>query len=205
VVLHPPVAAIDTSATSGAAPFSTNFRSSRSSDPDGSIVAYRWNFGDGTPESDVPNPAHTYARPGSYTATLRVTDNSGLSTSASVGIRVLEPATTGTMQVNDITLRAAKVSGSTSDRRSVSARVTVRGPYSNAVPGATVTGSYYGDASGVVTGVTGSDGVVQMPAVRSDAWSGTVSFRVLDIRGDGYVYAPAKNVETVDTIRWSAW
>src|SRR5207247_1802404 len=50
---------------------------STSSDPDGSIAAYSWNFGDGTPISTLQNPSHTYAAGGSYTVTLRVTDNQG--------------------------------------------------------------------------------------------------------------------------------
>jgi hypothetical protein len=45
-------------------------------DPDGSVVAWRWDFGDGTGATD-PSPVHTYAAPGQYTVTLTVTDNSG--------------------------------------------------------------------------------------------------------------------------------
>src|SRR5204863_5021327 len=50
---------------------------STSSDPDGTVAAYSWNFGDGTPISTLQNPSHTYAAGGSYTVTLRVTDNQG--------------------------------------------------------------------------------------------------------------------------------
>ncbi len=49
---------------------------SGSSDPDGTIVAYDWDFGDsstGTGET----PSHTYAASGTYTVTLTVTDNDG--------------------------------------------------------------------------------------------------------------------------------
>ena len=48
-----------------------------STDPDGMIVSYSWNFGDGTPSSTQPNPRHVYSAPGMYTATLTVTDNQG--------------------------------------------------------------------------------------------------------------------------------
>ena len=51
------------------------FSSAGSTDPDGTIVAYSWNFGDGTPSSSQPNPRHSYAAPGIYTVTLTVTDN----------------------------------------------------------------------------------------------------------------------------------
>jgi PKD repeat protein len=52
-----------------------NFTST-SSDPDGSIASYSWNFGDGA-TSTAQNPSHSYAAAGSYTVTLKVTDNQG--------------------------------------------------------------------------------------------------------------------------------
>jgi len=36
-------------------------------------ITYYWDFGDGSPHSSEQNPAHTYAEPGTYTWTLRVT------------------------------------------------------------------------------------------------------------------------------------
>jgi PKD repeat protein len=87
----PPNAVAAANPTSGAAPFIVNFTGSNSTDPDGSIVSYSWNFGDGT-SSTLANPQHTYNSAGSYTATLTVTDNGGLTNSASVGITVTAPA-----------------------------------------------------------------------------------------------------------------
>src|SRR4029077_7887698 len=55
---------------------------STSSDPDGSIASYSWTFGDGG-TATAQNPSHSYAAGGSYTVTLRVTDNQG-ATSAPV-------------------------------------------------------------------------------------------------------------------------
>jgi PKD repeat protein len=45
-------------------------------DPDGSIEAWQWSFGDGT-TSDEPNPTHAYETGGRYTVTLTVTDDDG--------------------------------------------------------------------------------------------------------------------------------
>jgi PKD repeat protein len=53
-----------------------SFNASGSSDSDGSITAYNWNFGDGTTGTGV-TPQHTYANAGSYTVALTVTDNRG--------------------------------------------------------------------------------------------------------------------------------
>ncbi len=45
-----------------------------SSDPDGSVVAWSWDFGDGS-SSTQQNPSHVYTASGSYPVKLRVTDN----------------------------------------------------------------------------------------------------------------------------------
>ena len=47
-----------------------------STDSDGSIASRAWTFGDGT-SSTLTNPSKTYAADGSYTVSLRVTDNAG--------------------------------------------------------------------------------------------------------------------------------
>ena len=52
------------------------FSSSGSVDPDGNIVSYAWDFGDGN-VSAQENPSHIYAAAGTYTVTLTVTDDAG--------------------------------------------------------------------------------------------------------------------------------
>jgi DNA-binding beta-propeller fold protein YncE len=82
VVVSPnqaPVAGFTASAAIAGAP--TQFDASAAVDPDGSIVRYDWNFGDGTVlMNGGPTPTHTYTSPGDYNATLVVTDNEGAST-----------------------------------------------------------------------------------------------------------------------------
>lgn len=51
-----------------------------SSDSDGSIVGYSWDFGDGGTSSDQ-NPSYTYAAAGTYSVSLTVTDDDGASDS----------------------------------------------------------------------------------------------------------------------------
>ena len=62
-----------------------------STDSDGSIVSRSWNFGDGT-TSTATNPSKTYAAPGTYTVTLTVIDNGGLSSQATQQITVSAPS-----------------------------------------------------------------------------------------------------------------
>jgi hypothetical protein len=58
-----------------------------SSDPDGVVVAYEWSFGDGGAGSGV-SPTHVYAVAGSYTVSLTVTDNDGLTHTATTTVLV---------------------------------------------------------------------------------------------------------------------
>lgn len=64
-----------------------------SSDTDGSITGWLWDFGDGA-TSTQQHPLHSYAAAGSYTVTLTVTDDSGLIDSSSQPLIVAEPGTT---------------------------------------------------------------------------------------------------------------
>lgn len=66
------------------------FDGSGSSDSDGTISRFRWDFGDGSPEEEGSSVAHTYAIPGAFTVTLTVTDDLGASGSAS---QTLNPTT----------------------------------------------------------------------------------------------------------------
>ena len=54
-----------------------NVTSVGSSDPDGTIVEYRWDFGDGSGYSFDLNSSHVYSTDGNFTITLRVKDDDG--------------------------------------------------------------------------------------------------------------------------------
>jgi hypothetical protein len=82
-----PTAVLKATPSSGTAPLMVAFDGTGSSDPDGSITSYSWDFGDGNSGSGA-TVNHQYANAGSYTATLRVTDSSGLSASATGAISV---------------------------------------------------------------------------------------------------------------------
>ncbi len=69
----------------------TIFFSNQSSDLDGSIVSYLWDFGDGRTSTET-SPSYAYEKAGTYTVTLTVTDNEGATNSASVTIAVINIA-----------------------------------------------------------------------------------------------------------------
>ncbi|HVH68127.1 MAG TPA: PKD domain-containing protein [Gemmatimonadales bacterium] len=82
---QPPVAQFTSSCTQ----LSCNFTST-SNDPDGSITAYSWTFGDGG-TANTQNPSHTYAAGGTFTVTLTVTDNQNATGSISHQVTVTAP------------------------------------------------------------------------------------------------------------------
>jgi chitodextrinase len=62
-----------------------------SSDADGTVASWQWDFGDETSSPDR-NPSHTYTAAGTYTVTLTVTDNGGLRGSTSRQVTASAPA-----------------------------------------------------------------------------------------------------------------
>ncbi|WP_460788776.1 PKD domain-containing protein [Nocardioides maradonensis] len=100
------------------------FDGSGSSDPDGSVVGYSWDFGDGSPAGTGATTSHSYTQTGTYTVTLTVTDNGGRTSSVShqVSIASLNKQITfvgashsgpGATASKSVTIPAAAVPGDT--------------------------------------------------------------------------------------------
>ncbi len=83
----PPTAAFTVSPSSGQPGTWFTFSASPSVDPDGSIVNYTWDFGDGSSGSGV-TAYNNYLEAGTYTVRLTVTDNDGASDTATQFVSV---------------------------------------------------------------------------------------------------------------------
>jgi len=64
-----------------------HFLGAASVDPDGWLVRFLWDFGDGNHSYDM-NPTHVFDRPGQYIVTLQVIDNAGRSDEDRVRVSV---------------------------------------------------------------------------------------------------------------------
>lgn len=192
---QPPVAQVSATPTSGTVPLTVNFSSAGSTDPDGSIVAYAWSFGNGGSATGA-TASTTYTSAGSFTATLQVTDNSGLTASRSVNITVNPQVTIVPMRVGNIAMTLAT---QRNGNARATALVTVRDGSGNLVPGATVTGTWSGVVTGSTSAVSGSTGNASFTSQNTRA-AGTFVFTVTGITLAGYQYQPGLNSETSDSI-----
>jgi len=192
----PPVASAKKSRNiKGAAPLTVNFSSEGSFDADGTITGYNWNFGDGTTASTAPSPSYTYRKPAKYTASLAVTDNTGLSSTDSVSVYVAAP---NAIAVSGLALATIRDDGP----YVVQATVTVKDMMGNPVKDAKVKGSWTG-AIRVKDMEANCDknGVCILKPFSSKV-TGTFTFTVTEIRRGGYVYDPNMNSATEGSVTY---
>ena len=71
-----PMADVTVTPTSGNAPITISFDASNSTDADGDVLTYMWDFGDGNTSTDAMG-TYTYSTPGVYTLTLTIDDGNG--------------------------------------------------------------------------------------------------------------------------------
>jgi PKD repeat protein len=87
---EPPTAQFTISPSKATVGESATFDGTTSSDPDGTIVSYSWDFGDGGIDTG-PIASHTYNTPGVFTVTLTVVDNLNADGTAQQSIQVNPP------------------------------------------------------------------------------------------------------------------
>lgn len=142
----PPVAA--GSGTPNGAPLTISFSSAGSFDPEGGTLTYFWQFGDGYTSPDA-NPTRTYLAPGTYAASLTVTDVEGQPTSTTVPVVVANPAKQ---------LKVSTITGIRVRKGTVKVTVTVLDGFGTPVRSAVVRGKWAG-SSVTRVGYTNSKGV----------------------------------------------
>ncbi|MBA4388584.1 MAG: hypothetical protein C0404_11420, partial [Verrucomicrobia bacterium] len=86
-----PNATFTASQTAGLTGMTANFDASGSSDPDGSISNYAWDYMDGATGSG-PTTSHTFTNAGSWNVRLTVTDNGGATRSTNLIVYAINPA-----------------------------------------------------------------------------------------------------------------
>ena len=84
----PPTAAFTAAPLSGVSPLVVALDGSASTDREGPIAAYSWNFGDGSTVATGATTSHTYSTAGSFAVTLTVTDSKGAAGSTTRTITV---------------------------------------------------------------------------------------------------------------------
>ncbi|MCB2205824.1 PKD domain-containing protein [bacterium] len=179
----PPVASFTATPSSGDAPLQVSFDASTSDDPDGSIVAYDWDFGDGSTGSGMLI-SHTYQNGGTYTATLTVTDDDSGIDQATASINVSSTGGMDIFVVNQLLSRVVLPGNRTAGQ----SLLTIEGN-SAAVAGAEVFVSYSGPTTGVVSGFTDASGqvTIETASTKKDLnlnWCYTVT----DIQLAGYTF-----------------
>ena len=89
-----PTASFIASPTSGIAPLEVSFNGSNSSDSDGSIISYAWDFKDGE-TGNGETISHTFSSTGGYNVELTVTDDKGATDSTTKEIVVISGTIVG--------------------------------------------------------------------------------------------------------------
>ncbi len=174
----PPVASFTVACTG----LTCSFDGSGSSDSDGTIASYTWDFGDGTIGSG-PTVSHTYPAGSTYTVTLTVTDNGGATGAQSQNVTV-SPAF---MHLGDLA-RASTNQGST---WTAIVTVTVHDSGHNPVANATVSSGWSNGGTGSCT--TNGSGQCTVSQSTIPRKTGSVTFTVTNVTHATLTYRSAAN------------
>ncbi len=186
----PPVASFTATPSSGYGPLTVAFDASSSSDPDGTIATYAWNYGDGTTGTGKTT-SHVYTALGTFTSLLTVTDNKGLKSSVSIPIAVLQDPTK-IIRVQSIVLSVAA--------GRAKSLVKVTDLAGNPVSLASVGGKWSGASNGNVSATTDATGVATLTTSGS-LKTGTLTFTVTSVGKSGVTYDATKNIVTSTSIQ----
>ncbi len=164
----------------------------QSTDPDGTIVGWAWNFGD-TGTSGAQHPTHTYAASGTYTVTLTVTDNEGATDTTFQDVTVSD-GTVVEIFVQDIAVNVIKVRR----RYRANAVITIYDTNNAPVANATVYIAWSGAVNRTGNKVTNASGQVTFTSRKSKS-TGPFTITVTNVTHATLPYNPTLNIETSDS------
>jgi PKD repeat protein len=179
ITLNSPPAASFTSTCIG---LTCTLNASGSSDLDGTIVNYAWNFGDGRIGSGAAL-THTYAVGGSYAVTLLVTDNGGATGTRTMTVTVIPPS----IHIGDLD----GTSMSNGPIWTATVTITVHDGAHVPVANAVVSGTWNDGSTGsCATDAIGRCAVARLGIPRR---IGSVRFAVTNDALAGFIYKPSGN------------
>jgi subtilisin len=164
----------------------------QSTDPDGSVEAWAWTFGDGA-TSNEQHPVHSYAAGGTYTVTLTVTDNVGAIGSVSKSLAVTAPGGPDQVMESSLAGTGARINPNFW-RATVTVTITSNGA---GVEGADVQGSWSGGVTGTVSGQTDPNGVISFTSANIRNNVGSVNFQITAVTKAGYTWSGNDATTTV--------
>lgn len=173
-VNSPPVAEAGGPYT-GIAGTAVTFDGSASSDSDGSIISYEWDFGDGNTSSDR-NPENTYPTTGTYTVTLKVTDDDNAESTDTASVIITDASSEDVIRVSEVSVEISNRTAGKNTFVSAKAVVTILDNSDSPVEGATVSGFWRDATNDLDTAVTDSDGKVTVSSDEVKYKSGTLTF-----------------------------
>ena len=182
----PPVAAFTFTTSDLTASFTD-----ASTDADGTIVSWDWDFGDGN-TSTAQNPSNVYGAPGTYSVSLTVTDDAGDSDTATENVTVTDGSGGPTLSVSEIRLNRVRANGANRFGRAFVAVVDENG---DPFVGATVYGEFSGPIEESLSADTERRGraiLVSTETFRAPQFR-DLEFCVSDIVAPGYTYDPSLN------------
>ena len=196
-----PVAALSVDQSSGGAPLAVTASGAASTDKDGKIVSYTFDFGDGTVIGPQPAPTASHVYPlGEYTLRITVTDNREGADTAAVPIVVVpnlasnpgfEDGTSGWTKYGSATLTQAAGGHS--------------GSYALQVKGGSSSSSSFGadDSPNIVTQVAGMGSRYRFDAwVRSATFKGKVALEVREYLGSSQKGSSTKSASVTLSPTW---
>jgi PKD repeat protein len=163
-----------------------DFDASGSSDVDGTIVSYDWDFGDESSNGSGATASHTYATGNTYTVVLTVTDDGGATDDEAQNVAVSE---TLTVHVGDLDGLSAPSPG----RWEATVTIAVQDSSESAVTGALVEGAWSNGASGSDSCTTNASGQCSVTVSGLKKNVSSVTWTVTDVTSGVGAYAPGDN------------